>query len=308
MPVLAASCAPYATVGNQCATTVNLGWATAGLGNDSIVGVGVPNTISAPVTYALTQLNSSLGASYTGFFGVMASIDGAAPQLYTLANSSPTLLLPGQGFIIQATQICFDPTCTSPPPAGAVSNMFSLQYEVLGASAADMAKLFTPLLTVRFLGTSNGVTYVTDEEQELGVVGTPTKMNFGVASVNEAATPLNRYVYNSSGQLTLPFDAFSVTNPSTTQSITGTVTLYDYNNNMVAQATIPAIPPLGAIGDLLFGRTPGDVLGLFPSSTVLPGADASGVFHGVLLATFSGPAIFLAQEYNGNAMLNLVIF
>jgi hypothetical protein len=58
----------------------------------------------------------------------------------------------------------------------------------------------------------------------------------------------------------------------------------------------------------LIGRFPGDSLGLFPSTTVLPEADSQGVFHGVLLATFNGPAIFLAQEFNGNAMLNLIIF
>jgi hypothetical protein len=302
LPAFAApSCGTYQIVGNQCATTMTLGWATAGLGTDSIVEWAVPLTVSAPVTFQLTQLNSSLGASYTGYFGVYASVGGGPFQVYTLANSSLTTLNPGQGIIIQVTQVCFDPNCSTAPPAGAVANMFSFQYQVLAASATDMAKVYTPLLTVRFL--SGGI--VTQEEQELAVVGTPAKTNFGVGSVNEAGTPANRY-----GTPALPFDVFSVTNPSSTQSITGTVALYDYNDNIVATATIPSIPPLGAAGYLLIGRFAGDTLGLFPSSTSLPAADldSQGVFHGALLATFSGPAIFLSQEFNGNAMLNLVVF
>jgi len=305
VPVLAApSCGTYTVVGSQCGTTVNLGWGTAGFGNDSIIGAAVSLTVSAPVTYSFTQLNSSLGTSYAGYFGIMVSVDGATPQVYTLANSNPITLSPGQGVILQVTKVCFDPTCTVAPPAGAVSNMFSLQIEILGASATDLAKLYTPLLTVRFLN-SSGI--VIDEEQELGVVGAPTKTTLGVPSVNEAATPATRYVQIGS-QWTLPFDAFSVTNPSSTQSITGTVTLYDYSNNLVATANIPTIPPLGAVGDLLIGIPSNSTAALFPSSTMLPNPDSSGVFHGALVATFSGPAIFLAQEYNGDAMLNLVIY
>jgi len=136
------------------------------------------------------------------------------------------------------------------------------------------------------------------------VVGGTTKTNFGVESVNEAATPANRY----STTTPLPFDVFSATNPSSTQVITGTVSLYDYSNNLVASATIPPIQPLGAVGYLLVQRFAGDALGLFPYGTTLTPADAQGIFHGALLATFTGPAIFLAQEFNGNAMLNLVIF
>jgi len=302
MPVLAANCGTYAVVGSQCAVTVNLGWGTAGLGTDSILGWAVPSTVSAPVTYQFTQINSSLGTSYTGYFGVVASVDTQTSQLYTAANTTPIVLSPGEGVIIQVTEVCFDPTCTSAAPSGAVANMFSTQIQILAASASDIQKLFTPTLIVRFL--SSGI--VTQEEQEQGVVGTITKTKYGLASVNEAATAATRY----STTAPLPFDVFSVTNPSSTTSIAGTVVLYDYNNNAVATATIPAIPPLGAAGYLLFGRSAGDTLGLFPSATPLPlsDVDSQGIFHGALLATFSGPAIFLAQEFNGNAMLNLIVY
>ena len=84
------------------------------------------------------------------------------------------------------------------------------------------------------------------------------------------------------------------------------------NANTVATAPIPAIPPGGAAGYLVIGRAPGDPLGLFPSNTVLP-AGADGVFHGTLVVgmnglSASGQCIVLAQEYNGNTMLNLPVF
>jgi hypothetical protein len=102
-----------------------------------------------------------------------------------------------------------------------------------------------------------------------------------------------------------PFDALSVTNPSTAP-ISGTVTIEDSNANTIATAPIPAIPPGGAAGYLVIGRTPGDSLGLLPSSTVLPAA-SDGIFHETLVVTMDGPNITLAQEYNGNAMLNLLV-
>jgi hypothetical protein len=73
-----------------------------------------------------------------------------------------------------------------------------------------------------------------------------------------------------------------------------------------------SIPPDGAAGYLLIGRTPGDPLGLFPSTTALP-ASADGLFHGTLELgttgqTASGACIVLVQEYNGYSMVNLPVF
>jgi hypothetical protein len=80
----------------------------------------------------------------------------------------------------------------------------------------------------------------------------------------------------------------------------------DVNGSTIATATIPSIPRSGAAGYLLIGQSPTDPLGLFPSSTALP-ADAAGVFHGTLIVTMNGPCLVLAQEFNGNSMLNLVV-
>lgn len=77
-------------------------------------------------------------------------------------------------------------------------------------------------------------------------------------------------------------------------------------NQSIASATIPQIPIGGAAGYLVIGRTPGDALGLLPSSTVLP-AGSDGIFHGTLVVNMNGPNIVLAQEYNGSAMLNLLV-
>lgn len=62
----------------------------------------------------------------------------------------------------------------------------------------------------------------------------------------------------------------------------------------------------------MIGRTPGDSLGLFPSSLVLP-AGTDGIFHGSLVVSMNGQTpngqcIILAQEYNGNTMLNLSVY
>jgi hypothetical protein len=128
----------------------------------------------------------------------------------------------------------------------------------------------------------------------------------GINSLNEGSTAAFRYVLNGN-DYTLAFVSLSVTNTSPTPSLTGTVNILDYNNNIVATASVPSIPPLGAVGYLLVAQNPTDTLGLFPSSLVLSPAGPEGAFHGTLRATFSGPAIFLAQEFIGASMANLVI-
>jgi hypothetical protein len=300
-PVFGQNCGSYPVVGSQCAMNILFPWGTAGLGTDSLMTIYVPNTVSAPITFQTVQLNSSLGSTYTGFFGTMDS----SGKVSAGGGKHPAVLSPGQGGIFQYVAVCFDPTCTSAPPAGAVANMFSWQLQVLGASAADLEKLPPLLLTVRFLNPDGSVSF---EEQETAVSATPTASVFAVG-LAEAAAPANRYVYSGTA-VTLPFNVFSVTNPSTSQSIAGTAYLYGQGGTIVAQTAIPAIPPLGAVGYLLVGRFPGDTLGLFPSSTVIPvpSGDTTGVFYGELVVAFNAPAAFLAQSFDGYAMLNLVIF
>jgi len=104
----------------------------------------------------------------------------------------------------------------------------------------------------------------------------------------------------------------SVSNLDNPNPITGTVTIKDYNGNTIATAIIPAIPPGGATGFLLIGIPGNGTPALFPSSAVLP-AGSDGIFHGVLVVGLNGltPAgmnIVLAQEFNGNTMLNLSVF
>jgi hypothetical protein len=110
----------------------------------------------------------------------------------------------------------------------------------------------------------------------------------------------------------LPYDVLSITNLNNPNAVTGTATLKNNDGSPVAMASLPSIPPGGAAGFLVIGRNPGDPLGLFPSSLVLP-AGADGVFHGILEIatsgqTASGQLIVLGQEFNGNSMLNLFVF
>ncbi len=306
MPAFAAlNCGTYQVVGTQCATNIILGWGTAGVGTDSLITFFVPPTVSAPVTFQFTQLNSSAGASYAGFFGAYGAFLGSAPKVQTVATAQPFTGGPGTGGILHITNVCFDPTCTAAPPAGIVPDMFSAQFQVLASSAADLNMLVPPLLTIRFLD-GNGI--VTNEEQETALGANPTATEFVIDGVAEGATAADRYVYSGSA-VTEPFVAFSITNPSPTQSITGRLILYGVDGSIVASTTLSAsIPPLGAAGYLLIGRFPGDTLGLFPSTTVLPDPTNIGVSFGALGAAFTAPAIFLAQQYNGNAMLNMVVF
>jgi len=310
IPAAAQSCGSYQTVGNQCAMNIILPWATAGLGTDSLLTFFVPPTVSASVTFSLTQLNSSLGSSYTGYFGIFGGGVGSSkpPSVSTAASAKSFTLSPGGGGILQFTAVCFDPTCTTAAPSGAVANMFSAQFQVLASSASDLEILVPPLLTVRFLNSNGSVSF---EEQEQAYATTAGVTGAIIDSVAEAATAATRYQYNASGALTLPFTVFSVTNPSSTGSLAGTAYLYDFNGNVIDTAPLPTLPPGAAAGYLLFGRSAGDTLGLFPYNTPLPvsSTDSTGVFHGALAVVFSsGEGIFLAQQFNGYAMLNLVIF
>jgi hypothetical protein len=300
LPALAApTCpAPQVAQGFNCTLTTTFGWATAGLGTQSILTLYVPPTSSTPISFQLTALSSSLGTSYTGYFGTVSGQPGQAGTQRTLSEFSGIKLDPGQLFQSVITQVCWDPTCTSAAPAGAIASMFSGQITATSPNPADLTLTPSPLLTIQFLNGSQ----VTFEETESTQMSGPN--NSYIPGINIGAAPAGRYVY-SGAAVEQPFDALSVTNPSTAP-ISGTVTIEDSNANAIATAPIPAIPPGGAAGYLVIGRTPGDSLGLFPSSTVLPAA-SDGIFHGTLLVTMDGPNITLAQEYNGNAMLNLLV-
>jgi hypothetical protein len=152
-------------------------------------------------------------------------------------------------------------------------------------------------LSVRFL-TADGRVNLETQETALRS-NSPYGM---IPGINLGATPQGRYVFTGPA-VNLPYEGISISNLNNPNSVTATATI---------TTPIPAIPPGGAAGYLVIGRTPGDALGLSPSSTVLP-AGADGVFHGTLeIATFgqtaNGQLIVLLQEYNGNAMLNAFVF
>ena len=306
LPALAApTCpAPYFVSGNNCAFATNFAWAAAGLGADSIITFYVPPEASGPVTFHPTAFNSSLGSAYTGYFGLLAGPPGqpGAFGVVTLSNAGDQTVPPGQAFQVSFTQVCWDPTCTTPAPAGAVGNMFSLQLTILSPSVPDLNVTPNPLLTIQFL---NG-TQVTVEETS-NARPTPGRNVSYIPGISLGATPAGRYVPNGTGGYTQPFDEFSVTNESATGPITGSVTIQDINGTPIVTAPIQPIPGGGAAGFLVIGRTPGDPLGLFPSTTVLP-AGPDGLFHGILVVNMSGPNIVTAQELYGNAFLNLLVF
>jgi hypothetical protein len=286
---------PYQVVGNNCAFTVTAGWGAAGLGAASVLTFYVPPTASGPVTFQLTALNSSLGSAYAGYLGLLGSTSGQpGTGILTLQNAPPLTVSPGRGQLLVIQQVCFDPTCTAAPPAGAVPNMFSMQGVMLSPVSADLDVTPVPQITVQFLNAAN---QVTAEEAEKWIHGAlPVSY---VPGINQGATPAGRTAGN------LPYDAFTITNASAVP-ITGTVSIVDLNGNTIVTASIPSIPRSGAVGYLLIGRSPGDTLGLFSSSTVLP-ADAAGIFHGTLIFAMNGQNVVLAQEYNGPAALNLLV-
>jgi hypothetical protein len=183
--------------------------------------------------------------------------------------------------------------------------MFSGEFIMSSPNSADLSITPTPRLAIQFLDGSQ----VTWQETEAALRS--DSIYDIIPGISLGATPQGRYIFNN-GAVTQPFDAISVSNLDNPNSIGGTVFIKDTNGNIVATTTLPSIPPGGAAGYLLMGRTPGDPLGLFPSTTTLP-ARADGLFHGTLELgttgqTATGLCIVLAQEYNGNSMLNLPVF
>jgi hypothetical protein len=305
LPALALNCAPnYTVIGTNCAFFTNFAWAAAGGGADSIVTLYVPPEASGPVNFQITGLSSSMGSAYTGYLGIMAGELGQPGKILTFADilaNEPGDVFPGKAQQFLVSQVCWDPTCTTAAPAGAVGNMFSLQLTILSPSVPDLNVTPNPLLTIQFLSG----TQVTFEETS-NARPIPGRNISYIPGISLGPTPAGRYVYNGAA-VTQPFDEFSVTNESTTGPITGSVTIEDINGNPIATAGIQPIPMGGAAGFLLIGRSPGDALGLFPSTTVLP-AGGDGLFHGILVVTMSGPNIVTAQELYGNAFLNLLVF
>jgi hypothetical protein len=306
VPACAATCGSYTPVAAGCARTVFLGWGAAGLGTQSTITLLTSPSASGPVSYAITKLNSSKGTSYTGFFGVIASVNGGAQATFTAATFTASTIPAGAGGQITVLKTCFDATCTLPPPAAFTGpylfNMFSVMMTITGASGADLDLTPLPLLTIQFLD-SNGL--VTFQEQEQAVDVTAIKTTSG-ATLDEGATPAGRYLYTGAA-VNLPFTSFSVTNPSTTASVTASIAISDATGNVVKTVPLPALPPLSAAGYLLIGRDPADLIGLLPSSTVLP-AGADGIFHGTYsVVNSSGPVIFLSQQFYGDSMLNSFI-
>jgi hypothetical protein len=313
LPALAAtSCPPpYGTAGSNCTFTAALGWLAAGQGTATIITIYVPPRASGPVDFEITGLSSSLGTSYTGYLGIMASgvgqPGGKVVTLSDIVASGPNSIgpvHPGQLIQFQIAQVCWDPTCTQAAPANAVPIMFGLQLVMSSPVSGDLDVTPAPRANIQFLSGSR----VTFETQ---VAAQASNSLFSIIpGISIGATPAGRYVQTGSA-FNLPFDAVSISNVNNPNPITGTAILQDLNGNTVAKATIPAIPPGGAAGFLVIGRTPGDPIGLFPSSTVLP-ATPDGIFHGTLIVGMTGLSaaafnIVAAQEYNGNAMLNLPV-
>lgn len=308
----APTCNPGQVVqGNDCTFTVALGWAIAGLGTQSVLNLYVPPNASGPVTFHVTKLSSSLGSSYSGYFGIRAGDtgknDSGIASLADITTGAPDdigPIAPGTGISITVTEVCWDPTCTSPAPAGAIPNMFSMELLMASPRANDLSPIDV-LGTVQFLNGSGQVAFETTERSVHG--NAPYSI---IPGINIGATPDVRYVINGAA-FTAPFDAFSISNLDNTGPVSGTVSLKGFDGHTIASIPFPSIPPGGAAGYLVVGRTPDDALGLFPSSIVLP-AGSDGVFHGILEIQINGVApttqvTVLAQEYNGNAMLNLPV-
>ncbi len=317
LPALAAATcnAPQILVGNNCVLSVALGWGIAGLGTDSVLTIYVPPSASGPVDIEVTGLSSSLGSAYTGYLGFKGNRLGQSDSgILTLsdivlagADEAIGALSPRQMLQVQITQVCWDPTCTAAAPAGAVPNMFSLQFSLSSPNAADVNPNELQL-TARFLD-ANG--HVTSQEQEMALhTNSPVSI---VPGISIGATPATRYVLNGSA-VTLPYDVLSISNFANPNSISGTATLLDSNGSTVATATIPAILSNGAAGFLVVvGGSPGDTLGLFPSSTGAARRAPMAPFTGTLVVSMtglnaSGMNIVLSQEFNGNSLLNLFVF
>jgi hypothetical protein len=306
LPAMGASCGSYAVVGSNCVRTVVLGWGVAGGGAQSVITFLGNTAASAPVNFAISKLTSSLGTSYTGYFGVATTVNGVSTGSLTATTFTPVSVAPGLGGQVTISQTCFDANCVNAPPATFtgpfLSNMFSMVMTMTAASGADLDVTPLPLLTVQFLD-ANGL--VTFQEQEQAVdVGSVRATS--AATFSEGAAAASRYVYTGNA-VDLPFTAFSVSNPSATTSVRASIAVNYANGNPVTTVALPSIPPLGAVGYLLMGRTPGDPLGLLPANVNFT-AGADGIFHGTYgVVGASGPVIFLSQEFYGSSMLNAFI-
>ncbi len=307
IPACAANCGSYAPVAAGCARTVFLGWGAAGAGAQSVITFLSSPSASAPVTYAFSKLSSSKGTGYTGYFGFNASTNGAAAAITTAAAFPVIPVPPGAGGQITVLQTCFDATCTVAPPAAFTGpyapNMFSALMTITGTSGSDLDATPLPLLTIQFLGSGGLVTFQ-EQEQAVDVAAIQTTSG---ATLDEGATPAGRYMYTGAA-VNLPFTAFSVTNPSTTASVTASIAVSDASGNVIKTVALPSLAPLSAVGFLLIGRTASDASGLLPSNTVLTPAGVDGIFHGTYsVVNSSGPVIFLSQQYYGDSMLNSFI-
>jgi hypothetical protein len=313
LPALAApNCnAPQVVSGNNCTLSVALGWAIAGLGTDSIVTIYVPPSASGPVDIEVTGLSSNLGSTYTGYFGFMSNSLGLSNTkvltLSDLTTGAPHAIgsvAPGQLIQFQVTQVCWDPTCTTPAPAGAVPNMFSLQLSLSSPSTADINSNDVQLVG-RFLN-GGQVTF------EVQVPASHANSSFSIVpGIDLGAMPTGRYVYNGTA-VTQPYAVLSVSNLVNPNTIYGTAALQDSRGNTVATAPIRGIPPGGAAGYLVIGRYSGDPLALFPFDIAFS-AGSDGIFHGSLVVSMNGLAagglnIVSAQEFNGDSVLNLFVF
>jgi len=298
----AAACGNYTPVGPLCERTVVLGWGTAGQGTESVIEfISRPQT-SGSVTFQFNQLSSSLGSSYGGYFGIVMSVGGTPAATFANGQIPSLTLQPGNVTQAVVTETCFNASCNVTPPAGLVSNMFSMQLTILAASGADLDATPLPLLTIQFLNSTGAVSYQEQEQAlDIAAIGSSAR-----ASVNEGASAQGRY-YAPNGAYLQPYTAFSVTNPSSTSTLTASIVLYDFTGFPLATVPLPPIPPLGAVGYLLIGRSPGDPLGVLPFDTLL-NSGADGIFHGVYgITQANGPVVFLSQEYYGNSMLNAYI-
>jgi hypothetical protein len=211
---------------------------------------------------------------------------------------------PGALIQFQITKVCWDPTCTAPAPAGAVPNMFGLQSIMSSPNNTDIGITPSPQGTIQFLN-GNQITFET--QVSAARMNAP---NVIIPGISIGATPASRYVLNGTAY-TFPFDAVSISNLNNPGAISGTAILQDLNGNNVAMGTIPAVPSGGSAGYLVVAA-PGGTQGLFAANTTLP-ATPDGIFHGTLILSFTGQTaagftLVAAQEFAGNAMLNLRVF
>src|SRR6185437_12367180 len=131
--------------GNNCTFLTALGWGAAGQGNDSILTLYVPPGAKGPVNFHVTALSSSLGSAYTGYFGIRAgdvgTDNGSVVTLADIVAGAPGdigSIAPGQVWQVRIGQVCWDPACTGAAPAGAVSNMFSLEILIASPNTNDI--------------------------------------------------------------------------------------------------------------------------------------------------------------------------